>query len=123
MSVFSIGDVITFATSDSKKFGNISNSLIYMFITPISGIFGIIYLYILFGYSTFVGVSIMLILMIVNYIYVKRGMFYQKEYMKSKSERIKKTSEMFNNIKYIKTSNLELFFGNKIQQIRDVEMK
>lgn len=68
--------MINFGTVDSKKFGGLSQSLIYLIITPISGIIGIIYLYIIFGYSIFTGIFLMCCLMGLNYIYVKRGIKY-----------------------------------------------
>lgn len=119
---FSLGDVINFGTVDAKKFGGISWSLVYMISIPISSVIGITYLYYLMGISIVPAFAAVFVLMYINYRYVKKGIVYQKEYMKVRGQRLKKTDEVFNNIRFIKSSGLEMFFCNKLDETRKEEL-
>ena len=43
--------------------------------------------------------------------------------MKLRSDRVKVTNDVFNNIKFVKTYSLEHFFTNKIMQVRNEELR
>ena len=60
--------------------------------------------------------------MFVNLLVVKKGLHFFKEFMKVRGIRIKRTNEVFNNIKLIKSYSLERFFLKKIIDIRKDEL-
>jgi ATP-binding cassette subfamily C (CFTR/MRP) protein 10 len=119
---FSLGDIINFGTVDSQKFGGISNGLIYLIATPISTVIGLAYLYNLLGFAIFPPLVVIILLMWLNFVIVKKGIGFQKEYMKIKGVRLTKTDEVFSNIRFVKSNGLESFFCEKINETRATEL-
>lgn len=119
---FTIGDITNFATSDAAKFGRITVTVINMIYIPFTIIIGIYYFYLLVGLAFLPAFGVMFLLMAFNFCYAKKGVKYQRELMKIKGKRIEKTTEMFSNIKFIKSNCLEMFFLEKIDKIRDEEV-
>jgi len=120
---FSLGDIINFGTVDAQKFSGISSNLVYLIATPLSTVIGLTYLYNLLGIAIFPPLFVLFILMWINFVIVKRSMHFQKEYMKLRGQRLKKTDEMFNNIRFVKANGLESFFSEKIDQARASELE
>lgn len=120
---YNIGEIINLGTVDSQKFSDITTYMLYMLNVPVSIGIGLYYLYKLMGFAMVIGLAVMLMLMAICTIVVRRGIIYQKKFMEVRSERINKTSEIFHNIKFIKTFCLEEFFGNKIIEVRREELK
>ena len=120
---FSLGDIINFGTVDVQKFSSISSNLVYLIATPISAVLGLTYLYKLLGVAIFPPLGVLAILMWINFVVVNRSMHYQKEYMKLRGQRLKKTDEVFNNIRFVKANGLESFFTEKIDQSRASELE
>lgn len=119
----SLGDIINYGTVDAQNFGGVSWTIIYLISIPCSAIVGLTYTYLLMGMAIVPPLIVFLILMYINYVYVKKGLKYQSEYLKVRGERIKKTDEIFNNIRFIKSNCLETFFSKKIEEVRHRELK
>ena len=119
----SFGDIITYGTTDSLAFGGVSLTLVYLISIPISSIIGLTYLFFLFGYSLFPGVAVFVLMMVINYFYVKKNLHFQSNYLKFKGQRIRLIEEILNNIKFIKSNVLEFFFIEKLEVIRKIELK
>lgn len=120
---YSLGDIITYGTSDSLAFGGVSLTLIYLVSIPISSLMGFTYLYFLFGVALFPGIAGFTIMMIFNYFYVKRNLHFQKEYLQTKGKRLKLLEEVITNIRFVKTAVLEFFFLNRLELVRKTELK
>ena len=119
---YSIGDIINFGTSDNEKFGRVSNSLLFMVYIPVSIAVGIYFLYQLVGVAFLPAIGFLSILMVFNFFYAKAGGVYLKEVMANKGKRVTQTTELLNNIRFIKSNCLELFFGKKVEEIREKEI-
>ena len=119
---YSLGDIISFGTSDSDKFGRITTSLMYMIYIPISISLGIYFLYKLIGLAFLPSMVFLVFLMGFNFMYAKKGIHFQREMMKVRGQRIEKTEELFNNIRFIKSNCLEMFFARKLDEIRNAEV-
>lgn len=86
-------------------------------------IFGFVYLYILVGKSLFVGLGFTLVFMLLNLIIVSLNLKNNKEFLKVSGQRIKKFSEVFTNIIYVKANNFENHYFNEVNKLRKEEMR
>ena len=83
------------------------------------------YIYLLFtffGYAFLAGIGVMFIFIFCNYKMFKDYRFVQKNLLKAKDERMKLTTEVFDNIKILKLYNWENEFKDKILQTREKEI-
>ena len=113
-----IGNVINLGTVDSNKFNGLSYIFLYIIISPIMIIFGLLYLYFLVGPSIFIGLAFMILTISINIFIVKKRVKYNKEFLKISGVRIKKFTEVYNNIIYIKANNYENHYFNILYDIR-----
>ena len=97
--------------------------LTYIISIPFTIIIGLVYIYLIMGWVLFPALAAFLLLMIINIIVVKKGLYFQKNFMKLRSDRVKVTNDVFNNIKFVKSYSLEHFFTNKIMQVRNEELR
>jgi ABC-type multidrug transport system fused ATPase/permease subunit len=74
------------------------------------------------GWTFLPGLVLFFVFMFINLLVVKKGLHFLKEFMKVRGVRIKRTNEVFNNIKLIKSYSLERFFLKKIIDIRGTEL-
>ena len=85
----------------------------------------IMYNYLLFKYmgiSFVIGFIVMIIFLIINYYYRKQFSKYLKLYLKKSDQRMRVTTETFNNLKVIKLYGWDNFFLKKIQLARNEEL-
>jgi ABC-type bacteriocin/lantibiotic exporter with double-glycine peptidase domain len=75
------------------------------------------------GNAAFVGVGIGILCMTLNYFVAIVNMKYQKEVMKLKDERIKKTSEAVHSVKILKMYGWTELFMKFIEEARDKEVQ
>ena len=122
-SEFNIGEIINFGTVDSEQFSDITRYLMMTVSAPINIIIGFIYMYLLVGVSLFFGMIVIFFFTCVNLFVVKKGLKYQKNFLKFRGARIKGFTESYNNIRFVKSFCLEDFFLNKINDIRQKEVK
>ena len=93
--------------------------MVYLVSSPISIILGLTYMYILVGPSLLFGLGTLAIFTVINICVAKRRIKYQKRYLELSGQRIKLLEETYNNIEYVKSSNAENFFYNKVNKIRE----
>lgn len=117
-----MGDIINYGTVDTEKFNQLSYMFLYAIVSPIVIVLGLAYLYLLVGWSLFVGLACTSLITVANIFLVKKRQVYQNEFMKISGKRIKKFSEVFNNITYVKANNYENHYFNEINGIREEEM-
>ena len=120
---FNIGEIINFGTVDSEQFSDITRYLMMTISAPINIIIGFVYMYMLVGVSLFFGMIVVVFFTSLNLFVVKKGIKYQKNFLKFRGARIKGFTESYNNIRFVKAFCLEDFFLNKINEIRQKEVK
>ena len=95
---------------------------LYSISAPINILIGFVYLYYLVGVSIFAGILTTVVILTINSFVVKKRLKIQKNYLKVSAKRIKKFSEVYNNISFIKSNNYENQYFNLINSIRKEEI-
>lgn len=120
---YNIGEIINLGTVDSQRFLGLTFYFLYLISGPFTIVFGLTYIWLLIGWPLVPALFCFLILMVVNILIIKKGLLFQKMFMKIRSQRVKLTSEIFSNIKFVKSYSLETFFIKKIMDIRSEELR
>ena len=116
------GDIYNYLQSDSHKLSKLMSSCPNIISVPF---LIIMYNYLLFKYmgiSFVIGFIVMIIFLIINYYYRKQFSKYLKLYLKKSDQRMRVTTETFNNLKVIKLYGWDNFFLGKIQISRNEEL-
>ena len=116
------GDIYNYIQSDSHKLSKLMSSCPNIISVPF---LIIMYNYLLFKYmgiSFVIGFIVMIIFLIINYYYRKQFSKYLKLYLKKSDQRMRVTTETFNNLKVIKLYGWDNFFLGKIQIARNEEL-
>ena len=116
------GDIYNYIQSDSHKLSKLMSSCPNIISVPF---LIIMYNYLLFKYmgiSFVIGFIVMIIFLIINYYYRKQFSKYLKLYLKKSDQRMRVTTETFNNLKVIKLYGWDNFFLKKIQLARNEEL-
>ena len=116
------GDIYNYIQSDSHKLSKLMSSCPNIISVPF---LIIMYNYLLFKYmgiSFIIGFIVMIIFLIINYYYRKQFSKYLKLYLKKSDQRMRVTTETFNNLKVIKLYGWDDFFLEKIQGARNEEL-
>ena len=95
---------------------------LYSISAPINILIGFVYLYYLVGVSIFAGILTTVVILTINSFVVKKRLKIQKNYLKVSAKRIKKFSEVYNNISFIKSNNYENQYFNLRNSIRKEEI-
>lgn len=85
-------------------------------------IFGMVFMAMLVGPSFLAGVGVLLLASTINMIVSRFTSRYQKEVAVATDNRMKITTEVFNNIKFIKVNAWEEYFYNKLIDRRATEI-
>ena len=116
------GEIINFTQVDSEKILWMIEECPQLIVAPFKIISFIYLLFKYFGLSFLAG-FVMLILMFVINIYIYKGyMIIEEEMLEKKDDRMKITTETFDNIKLLKMYNWENEFKNKILEKRNIEI-
>ena len=116
------GDIYNYLQSDSHKLSKLMSSCPNIISVPF---LIIMYNYLLFKYmgiSFVIGFIVMIIFLVINYYYRKLFSKYLKLYLKKSDQRMRVTTETFNNLKVIKLYGWDNFFLGKIQIARNEEL-
>ena len=116
------GEIVNFIQVDSEKLKDMIQYAPYLFVSPFKIVFFSYLLFNFFGVAFFAGLTVMLLTLFIN---VKINNLYgkiQKKVLLKKDERMKVTTETFDNIKTLKLYNWENEFKNKIYERRDEEI-
>ena len=117
------GQIINFIDNDSCKISNLIQNVPGIFIYPIKIIAYIYLLFDFFRLSFLFGLIALFIMIGINVIIFKQYNILEKEFMKKKDERMKTTTETFENIKILKLYNWENKFQEKILLKREKEIE
>ncbi len=116
------GDIFNYIQNDSHKIYKLMSNFHNLISVPI---LIVMYNYLLFkfmGISFVIGFIVMIIFFIINYHYRKKFSEYLSLYLKKLDNRMKVTTEIFNNIKAIKLYGWDDIFLEKIQAERIEEL-
>ena len=117
------GEIVNFMQVDSEKLKDMIQYAPYLFVSPFKIIFFSYLLFNFFGIAFFAGLGVMLLTLFIN---LKINNLYgkiQEKVLLKKDERMKITTETFDNIKTLKLYNWENEFKNKIYEKRDEEIE
>ena len=118
------GAIINLMAVDSFKVSEISAYLHFLWAeTPVQFVLAIVLLYQILGYSSFVGIAMMVLLLPVNMIIAKRFAQVQKKILAATDARIHTTNEVLTNIRIIKYFAWEQRFLGTVDEKRVVELR
>ena len=118
------GAIINLMAVDSFKVAEISAYLHFLWAeTPVQFILAIVLLYEILGYSSFVGIVMMVLLLPVNMLISKRFAQVQKKILAATDARIHTTNEVLTNIRIIKYFAWEQRFLGSVDEKRVIELR
>ena len=116
------GEIVNFTQVDSEKLLWMIEGCPQLIVGPFKIISFIYLLFKYFGFSFLSGFVILILMFIIN-IYIYKGyMIIEEEMLEKKDDRMKITTETFDNIKLLKMYNWENEFKNKILEKRNIEI-
>ena len=122
-TTFSIGEITNITQVDVERISNMGSYINRLFIAPFEIIIGHIWLYFLVGNALFFGLILMIFIVFANYVISIKYKKYRTKFLDVKDRRGKLITEVFSNIRFIKMSGLENYFLQKIQDVKDEELK
>ncbi|KAI5791332.1 P-loop containing nucleoside triphosphate hydrolase protein [Pyronema domesticum] len=118
------GAIINLMAVDSFKVSEVCAYLHFLVAAvPVQVVIAVVLLYQILGWSSIAGISIMVILMPLNYIISARFSAIQKDIMAATDKRIHTTNEVLQNIRIIKYFAWEERFGQVVNETRTHELK
>ena len=116
------GEIVNFIQVDSMRFSWMIMLSPNIFINPIQIIAYSYLLFDFFSFSFFAGLGILVLFFLINLKVTKLFHFYQKKMLAKKDIRMRKSTEIFDNIKILKLYNWEKQFMKKLLLARKDEM-
>lgn len=118
------GAIINLMAVDSFKVSEVCAYLHYLIAAvPVQVVVAVILLYQILGWSSIAGISIMVLLIPVNYTISNKFSQIQKAIMATTDKRIHATNEVLQNIRIIKFFAWEERFGHMVGECRAAELK
>ena len=116
------GEIVNFIQVDSMRFSWMIMTSPNIFINPIQIIAYSYLLFEFFSFSFFAGLGVLAVFFLINLKITKLFHFYQKKMLAKKDIRMRKATEIFDNIKILKLYNWEKQFMKKLLLARKDEM-
>ncbi|KAF9438945.1 hypothetical protein BGZ76_002608 [Entomortierella beljakovae] len=117
------GMIANLMAVDANCIAGIGSSLFFLYTCPIEIIISLIMLYSVLGYSSLVGVAIMLLTFPVHHYAAKKYARIQGQMMESRDHRVGLMSELLHGIRMIKFFTWENNIRKKIMEVRDQELR
>ncbi|XP_067888123.1 ATP-binding cassette sub-family C member 9-like [Heterodontus francisci] len=118
-----VGQIINHMSVDTFQIMMIAFMGYYIIAIPIQIILAVLLLYMQLGYSALIGVSIVIILVPLQYFISKRFASIQRTTIEYSDERIKKSNEMLQSIKLLKLCSWEGIFIKVVEVSREKELR
>lgn len=118
----STAELVNYTQVDAQRFTDIGWDLGSVLFAPAVLVFGIIYMYINLGLSFIAGMGVMILVLLIVYFITKRLNRVNDNLLKSKDSRMKITTEIFGNIRFIKSNAWEKYYFNKLNRSRNEEL-
>ncbi|KAI4140681.1 MAG: hypothetical protein L6R39_005689 [Caloplaca ligustica] len=123
-SQVNVGTIINLMAVDSYKVGEVCAYLHFLWAsTPVQLVMCIVLLYRILGYSSFVSIALMVLVMPLNLFIAHQFSKTQKVIMAATDARIHTTNEVLQNIRIIKYFAWEIRFGQIVNDKRRAELK
>ena len=119
---FTQGEIINFLQIDSTIIIYIAKVLPTVVRLPIQMIFAIWYLTYFFGFSFFLAIGILGLIMLINYTLSIFGQKIQSKIFLGKDKRMTLTAELINSVKIIKSNCWVKHFSNRLEKARQNEI-
>lgn len=119
----SIGGIINLIQLDSAKLAFVLNFCPDLISMPIKMIVYNVFMFNLLGYSYISGFITLLILLIILLRLSNLQRLNLRDLLKSRDERMKFTTELINSLKILKLYSWESFYLNKVNGLREEELK
>lgn len=116
------GELINYTEVDAQRFTDVGWNLGSVVFSPAVLVFGIIYMYLNLGVSFLAGMLVMVSIFVAIYFLTKLSNKANDKLLESKDGRMKITTEIFNNIRFIKSNAWEKYYFNKLNRSRNVEL-
>ena len=117
------GKIVNFIQNDSYKISDLIKKCPGIIIYPGKIIAYIYLLFNFFGISFLFGIIAFIIMIIINLVIFQQYNILEQQFLKAKDNRMKTTTETFDNIKILKLYNWENKFKDKILDKRESEIK
>ena len=117
------GKIVNFIQNDSYKISDLIKKCPQIIISPGKIIAYIYLLFNFFGTSFLFGIIAFIIMIIINLIIFQQYNIIEQQFLKAKDNRMKTTTETFENIKILKLYNWENKFKDKILEKRESEIR
>ncbi|KAJ7172815.1 hypothetical protein C8R43DRAFT_1208856 [Mycena crocata] len=121
-SSIDVGKISNLVTTDLKNVTNMSDFLMLLFYMPVSVVFCIIFLYVVLGWSSFVGMGTMILLFPISGITSQILQGIQKGRIKAADARIGTISETMNVLRMIKLFGWEAKMLARVNEKRETEL-
>lgn len=116
------GGIINLMSVDAFKVSEVSGYLHFFVQGILTIIFSIVFLYVILGWSAFVGAVATVVLLPLNYWFSSLFASYQRELMEATDERVHKLNELLNSIRIIKYFAWEDKFADGVKEVRNKEL-
>ena len=117
------GEIINFIQNDNRKLASLIKNFPYLFSAPLLLAAYNYLLYKYMGYAFLAGATVILIFLIINYYYRTQYSKYLKLHFKKIDQRLKITTDVINNLKFIKLNGLDNIALNKINVAKVEELQ
>ncbi|MEE6486330.1 hypothetical protein FKM82_014574 [Ascaphus truei] len=118
-----VGETVNLMSADAQRFMDLTNFIHLLWSSPLQIAISIVFLWTELGPSVLAGLAVMVLLIPINAILATKSKKLQMKNMKNKDKRMKIMSEMLNGIKILKLYAWEPSFENRVQEIRERELK
>ncbi|CAO3640951.1 unnamed protein product [Mucor hiemalis] len=116
------GTIVNLMSTDSTRIAGFSSWWFVSIVCPLELIFGITFLYSFLGWSCFVGLTAMVVMLPVNHYNSKLFVKKQKQLMTSRDKRVSLMNEVLQGIRQIKFFAWEKNWTERITNAREVEL-
>ncbi|KAJ7034289.1 P-loop containing nucleoside triphosphate hydrolase protein [Mycena alexandri] len=117
-----VGKISNLVTTDLKNVTNMADFLLLLFYLPVSVVFSIMFLYIVLGWSAFVGLGTMMVLFPISGIAARILQTIQKGRITAADSRVRTISETMNVLRMIKLFGWEAKMLSRVNAKRDEEL-
>ncbi|RUS21137.1 P-loop containing nucleoside triphosphate hydrolase protein [Endogone sp. FLAS-F59071] len=116
------GKIVNLMSVDTNRVANFTNFTLFI-TTPTSILIGAFMLYRVLGWSAFVGLAVMIVMMPLSNWTTSLFKKFQVALMKAKDERVAITNEFFQYIRVIKFASWENMFAKRVLKAREFELQ
>ncbi|RKP05636.1 ABC transporter type 1, transmembrane domain-containing protein [Thamnocephalis sphaerospora] len=119
----STGQIVNLISNDVQCFENASTMVHYIWVGPVELIIVAVLLYVELGWSAFIGVIAVLLLIPLHSMFSRRFAYLRALTAKFRDDRIRSTGDLLSGIELIKLSAWEVPLEKRVNEQRDREMK